>query len=99
MSDSQGETATDPELLQLTLDIWHPNCWTLDTTATTGAGLLGYGTTKLSNDAGRVGYYTVFGDSGATIDEFFGLIRDSELVTDTINHTPGPDIAPVSRNV
>lgn len=99
MVRDQGAPSSDPELLQFTVDVWHPDCWTLEATKATGVGLLGYGTADLSDDSGRVGYYTVFGESHAVIDEFTELIRASERITDTIDHMPGPAIAPATRNI
>ncbi len=33
--------------LQLTLSIWHPDCWTLEVTDKTAAGLLAHGVSSL----------------------------------------------------
>lgn len=66
------------ELLRLSLDIWHPDCWTLNVTEQTDGKLLGRGTYITSEDTAK-GRFTVF---GTTVDEIDALIeeaRDSPL--------------------
>lgn len=99
MTRNQDDPSTDSELLQFTIDVWHPDCWTLEATDATGVGLLGYGMTDLSNSSGQVGYYTVFGESHAAIDEFTDLIQTSERISNLIEHMPGPAVAPATRNI
>ena len=87
------------ELLQLTVDVWHPDCWTLETTADSGVGLLGYGTTAPPGASTRVGYYTAFGDSRDAVETLVRAIRGSDRTVDAVRHAPGPDVAPVAQNV
>ncbi|NUE01154.1 helix-turn-helix domain-containing protein [Halorubraceae archaeon YAN] len=96
----QGAVTTDEtaEMLQLTVSIWHPNCWTLETTARSG-GLLGYGVTTLPNCSHRVGYYTVFGDSKSAVEDVVHAVRSSDRIETVVELAHGPDIATVSRNI
>jgi succinate dehydrogenase / fumarate reductase flavoprotein subunit len=40
----------DPQLIYLTVDVWHPDCWTLHATKAVDAGLLGYEMTIRNGD-------------------------------------------------
>jgi len=44
-----------------TLSIWHPDCWTLDVTEDTDAGLLGHGVYHVEEKV--KGRFTVYGES------------------------------------
>lgn len=89
------------ELLHVTLDLYHPDCWTLETTRDADAGLLGRGTT-LGDDA-ATGEFEVYGASEAAVDDLVATIRDSAL-TRTVSGLPSPAEgggrqAPKSRRV
>lgn len=74
------DNATEGEMLRLKLDLWHPDCWTLQATKKTEAGLLGHGV-YTSKEGPANGKFTVYGDS---IDEVSNLIeqtRTSPLTT------------------
>lgn len=76
---------TEPELLYVTVDLWHPDCWTLRTTRDADAGVLGRGTTL--NDDGATGQFEVYGESRAAVDALVEAIRDSPL-TGTVTGLP-----------
>lgn len=69
------------ELLHVTVDIWHPSCWTLETTRDVDAGLLGHGTTVRGSDA--AGGFTLYGESRDALDVLVASVRESSL-TDTL---------------
>lgn len=60
---------------RLTLDIWHPNCWTLEVTSETPGGLFGHGVYKVG---GKVkGRFTVYGETQSDLDEVIEAIETS----------------------
>lgn len=66
--------------VQLTLEVWHPDCWTLEVTDETDAGLLAH--TVYNAADGRVkGHFTVYGDSLADITELVETARASRLTS------------------
>ncbi len=84
--------ATSDELIQLTVDIRHPDCWTLQTTAAAGGGLLGHGMVGDATGAGnQFGVYTAYGESMATVDRLLAEIEATRL-TDRVS-TVSPDLA------
>lgn len=93
--------ASDPELLHVTVDLWHPECWTLRTTRDADAGLLGRGTTL--NGGTASGQFEVYGESRAAVDALVSTVRDSPLtdtVTDLSSGTgPTGNVGPATREV
>ncbi|WP_276280520.1 helix-turn-helix domain-containing protein [Halorussus caseinilyticus] len=73
--------------LRLTLDIWHPDCWTLAVTERTDGGLLGHGVHRIDGMAN--GRFTAYGDATDEVDELVGAIRDSDL-TESVWETASP---------
>lgn len=65
----------------LTLDIWHPQCWTLRVTEDADGGLFGHGVYTVANKA--KGRFTVYGESVAAVEDLIGEIEDSPL-TDSV---------------
>ncbi|MFC6962922.1 helix-turn-helix domain-containing protein [Halocatena marina] len=63
--------------LRVTLDIWHPDCWTLAVTEETDAGLLGHGVYAI--DGMATGRFTVYGETTAAVETLIATARDSEL--------------------
>lgn len=62
---------------QLTLKIWHPNCWTLETTAAVDAGLIAHSVHEIDNMVNaRV---TAYADQHDYIDDLVTEIAESEL--------------------
>ena len=62
---------------RLALDIWHPDCWTLEVTAEADAGLLGHGVHEVDGHA--VGWFTVFADTRRAVDDLVIATRESPL--------------------
>jgi predicted DNA binding protein len=79
-------TGDDSELLYLTVDIWHPNCWTLATTGETDAGLRGHGV--IAHGTGVTGRYDVYGESHDAVETLITAAQESELVDETISVVP-----------
>jgi predicted DNA binding protein len=72
--------------LELALDVWHPDCWTLHVTADTDASLLGHG---LYTAGGTVrGAFTASAASTPAVEECVTAVRESPL-TDVVRET-GP---------
>jgi predicted DNA binding protein len=71
--------ATDETLLYLVVDVWHPGCWTLETTEGSDVGLLGHGTTV--DDGAAVGWYTAYGPTTEALDTFLDRVEDSDRTT------------------
>ena len=78
-------TAAGEELLYVTVDLWHPDCWTLRTTEGTDAGLLGR-RTMLHGGTGT-GAFRAYGGSRDAVDALVEAARDSPL-TDTVTDLP-----------
>jgi predicted DNA binding protein len=67
---------------RLRLDIWHPECWTLEVTAATDAGLIACGVYEVEDAVkARV---IAYGDDAAAIDELIAATRASPL-TDSVS--------------
>lgn len=67
----------DDGLTRFRLEIWHPDCWTLEVTERTEGGLLGHGVYEV--DDGVVGRFTAFGNSVAIVDDLVTATRNSPL--------------------
>lgn len=92
--------ASNDELLQLTVDIEHPDCWTLRTTAASGAGLLGHGMVGGASANGReFGVYTAFADSAGDIDRLIEEIDTSPLTERVTTVSPDLSTAESSHGV
>lgn len=66
--------------VQLTLEVWHPNCWTLEVTDETDAGLIAH--TVYNATDGRIkGHFTVYGDSLEAVDELVRAATESTLTS------------------
>ncbi|RDI72675.1 helix-turn-helix domain-containing protein [Halopelagius longus] len=74
--DAEGGGRTERGV-RVTLDIWHPDCWTLEVTEETDAGLLGHGVHSIDGTA--TGRFTAYADSTAELDALVAAVRDSEL--------------------
>lgn len=75
--------AASPEAgLQLTLRIWHPNCWTLEVTEEHPGGLLAHAV--YNTERGNVkGLFTAYGDTTAEVEGLIEATRESPL-TDSV---------------
>lgn len=78
MSTASKEEA-DREPTQLTLKIWHPDCWTLQTTAEVDAGMIAHSVHEY--DGLINARLTAYADRHADIDELVSAIYSSDLTT------------------
>ena len=72
-----GEQRPGEGGVRVSLDIWHPDCWTLEVTDVTDAGLLGHGVHAV--DGVATGRFTAYADTSEALDELLAAIRDSPL--------------------
>ncbi|SIR64840.1 helix-turn-helix domain-containing protein [Natronorubrum thiooxidans] len=63
---------------RLQLNIWHPDCWTLEVTANTAGGLLGHGVHRI--DGMATGRFTAYARSTADLETLVDAIEASSLV-------------------
>ncbi len=68
---------SESELLHLTVDVWHPSCWTLETTREADGGLYTHTATSIGEET--VGVVTLYGTSREALDSLTGTIGDSSL--------------------
>lgn len=78
--------AANTELLSVTVDIWHPDCWTLDVTDKTDAVLLGHGTT--AHGTGVAGRYEIHGESHDAVEALIAATHESKLVEEASTLPP-----------
>lgn len=64
--------------IRLTLEIWHPDCWTLEATEQTECGLVAHTVYNTQSDAVK-GHFTVFADTANELDEFVEVVQENEL--------------------
>ncbi len=84
---------------RLTLDIWHPNCWTLEVTERVPGGLLGHGVHAVEGRA--QGRFTAYASSTAELDALIDAVDASPLTeavwaVDARQQLDGESIAPGS---
>jgi len=65
---------------QITLQIWHPDCWTLQTTERVDAGLIAHGIYE--HDGIVSGRFTAYADTTADIDKLAEAIEGSPLTSE-----------------
>lgn len=63
---------------RLQLDIWHPDCWTLEVTANAPGGLLGHGVHRIDDMA--TGRFTAYARSTGELEELVDAVGASSLV-------------------
>lgn len=89
-------TSGDAKLMYLTVDVWHPDCWTLHVTEAVDAGLLGYEMTMRDSDfSDRFRLYRTYGDSRDAVEQLIEAADDTDLTEDVI--ILSPSTAPDSR--
>jgi len=91
MGSTGIQNSTDPiQTTQVSLRIWHPNCWTLQATEDTDAGLVAHGVYE--RDGVVTCRATAYGDTTAMVDELIDRIDASELTDELkiINEYFGP---------
>ena len=79
MSERESRTGGG---VHITLEIWHPDCWTLEVTAGRSAGLLAH-TVYNATDGLIRGHFTAYGDEMSAVDELIAATRESTL-TETV---------------
>jgi predicted DNA binding protein len=84
---SMAATRQSETGLRVTLDIWHPDCWTLSVTEETDAGLLGHGVYTIDEMA--TGRFTVYGETTTAVEELIAAVRASPL-TDSVWEADDP---------
>lgn len=78
----QEESRVSNRAERIRLDIWHPDCWTLQVTEATDAGLIAYGVYDLETAVkARI---VAYGDDVATIDDVVAATRASPF-TDAVH--------------
>jgi predicted DNA binding protein len=84
---SMDQSPSEADGSRLTLDIWHPNCWTLEVTERVPAGLFGHGVHRVEGRAR--GRFTAYADSTADLDALLTAIETSPL-TETVWSVAAP---------
>ncbi|PSP82873.1 bacterio-opsin activator [Halobacteriales archaeon QS_1_68_17] len=69
---------TEPELLSLSLKLWHPGCWTTEVTTATGASVLGHG--SVVSDTGVWERCTLTGQSPEHVEQAVAVARESSRI-------------------
>jgi predicted DNA binding protein len=69
--------AGNSELLSVTVDVWHPDCWTLRATEEGGGSLLGHG--MAVRPSGAAGRYEARGASHEAVETLVAAVRESNL--------------------
>lgn len=72
--------------LQVSLDLWYPECWEIETTERFDVGLLGYGI--YTTGASVTTLFTVYADTQTAIDMAVGYVRDVEHVHEVSEMQP-----------
>ena len=89
--------AVRAEPLAVTVDIWHPDCWTLSATAGRDGAILGHGTA--ARDGVRTGRYTVCGGSRDAVTALVDAVRAAPAVERVDPAPPAPAAGPASRGL
>ncbi|SEK90031.1 helix-turn-helix domain-containing protein [Haloferax larsenii] len=74
MSASNGER----ELLNLTLEVWHPDCWGIISTDKAGSGLIGHGAAV--DDTSAYERCTIYGDSREHVTQAIEVAHDVSFI-------------------
>jgi len=82
------------ELLEVTVDVWHPDCWGIISTDQVGSGLLGYGASL----DGTSGFErcTIHGDSPDHVQQAIDVAKESQFIK-TIEQLPSGPATPAAR--
>lgn len=76
MNGSIEQSSGKQQATQLTLKIWHPKCWTLETTAATDAGMVAHSVYEYDNVVNT--RLTAYGDRHEQIEALIAEINNSE---------------------
>lgn len=85
------------EPLAVTVDLWHPDCWTLETTTGRDGAILGHGTA--ARDGVRTGRYTVCGASRDAVAALVDDVAAAPAVERVDPAPPAPATGPASRGL
>ncbi|WP_435361177.1 helix-turn-helix domain-containing protein [Haloarchaeobius sp. DFWS5] len=69
----------DRELLRATLDVWHPDCWGIESSEQTGACVVGHGAATDGRSAYE--HCTIYGDSADNLEQAVEAAYDSSFIT------------------
>lgn len=83
-------TERPSELLALSLELWHPDCWALRVTEETDAGLLGYG--AITDDSVARERYVAYGDTDDHLDQLVASVAESPFTSDVQNVGPAASV-------
>jgi hypothetical protein len=82
--------------MRLTVEVWHPDCWKLETSQQTAVGLLGYGCYS-HDDGTTTTAFTLYADDTSVIDNAVDVLTDThavyavaDMVRDYRNGIPEP---------
>lgn len=81
-------TDTTNEMLRLSIELWHPECWTIRVTERTNARLRGHGAHTTAEGVVN-GRFTVYGDDADAVNALIAETRESRLTQSVqeIQHT------------
>lgn len=85
------------EPLAVTVDLWHPDCWTLETTTGRDGAILGHG--SAAHAGVRTGRYTVCGPSREATATLVDEVRAAPAVERVDPAPPAPAAGPASRGI
>ncbi|AUV82170.1 bacterio-opsin activator [Salinigranum rubrum] len=74
------------DALRLTLEVWHPDCWVLQTTRQAAVGLLSYGVFTRTDGCATT-LFTLYGDTTSALDDGVSAIRSASAVFDVASMT------------
>jgi predicted DNA binding protein len=78
MSESIASIDRDGAI-RLTVEVWHPDCWKLETSRQTAVGLLGHGCYS-HEDGTTTTAFTLYADEIAVIDNAVDVLTDTQAV-------------------
>jgi hypothetical protein len=101
----QQMAASDTELIYVTVDMWHPDCWALQVTEGVDGGMFGYEMTlNTAEDAGELRLYRVYGRSHQATETIVENIQKSDLTKEILLLSPSTSTgstvsAPVTQDI
>ncbi|MFC4542896.1 helix-turn-helix domain-containing protein [Halosolutus amylolyticus] len=71
---------------RLTLELWHPNCWAIESTDRVGGGILAHAiyNAPTAEEQPVNGLFTAFGDTTAEVEALLDEIRESPLAGEVL---------------
>lgn len=73
------DQAVTSDALRFALEVWHPDCWVLETTRTADVGLLSYGCFPRP-DGDATTYFTMYGDTSDALDAGVAALEATDEV-------------------